>query len=123
MMQVKAIQTDHCEENGIHPQATQSARAALVPDEVLADLAETFSALADSNRMKILFALATTELCVCDLACVVGISESAISQHLRVLRSLRWVKGRKEGRMVYYSLQDQHVRSLLQLELEHVRDE
>jgi|TARA_Y100000294_G_scaffold24293_1_gene20719 DNA-binding transcriptional ArsR family regulator len=122
-MQIKAIQTDRCEDSSIHPQATQSAKAALVPDEVLADLAETFSALADSNRMKILFALATTELCVCDLAFVVGISESAISQHLRVLRSLRWVKGRKEGRMVYYSLQDQHVSSLLQLELEHVRDE
>jgi DNA-binding transcriptional ArsR family regulator len=121
-MQVKAIPTDRCEEQGIHPAAIQGARAALVSDEVLADLAETFSALADSNRMKILFALATTDLCVCDLASVVGISESAISQHLRVLRSLRWVKGRKAGRMVYYSLQDQHVRSLLQLELEHVRD-
>ncbi|HEU0022459.1 MAG TPA: metalloregulator ArsR/SmtB family transcription factor [Dehalococcoidia bacterium] len=122
-MQVKAIPTDQCEVQGIHPEAIQAARAALVPDEVLADLAETFSALADSNRMKILFALATTELCVCDLACVVGNSESAISQHLRVLRSLRWVKGRREGRMVYYSLADQHVRSLLHLELEHVRDE
>ena len=122
-MQVRGIQADQCEVQGIHPEAIQSARAALIPDEVLADLAETFSALADSNRMKILFALATTELCVCDLASVVGISESAISQHLRVLRSLRWAKGRKEGRMVYYSLQDQHVRSLLQLELEHVRDE
>ena len=122
-MQVKAIHTDQCEVQGIHPAAIQAARDALIPDEVLADLAETFSALADSNRMKILFALATTELCVCDLASVVGISESAISQHLRVLRSLRWVKGRKEGRMVYYSLEDQHVRSLLKLELEHVRDE
>ena len=122
-MQVKAIQTDQCEVQGIHLEAIQAARAALIPDEVLADLAETFAALADSNRMKILFALATTELCVCDLASVVGISESAISQHLRVLRSLRWVKGRKEGRMVYYSLEDQHVRSLLKLELEHVRDE
>ena len=121
-MQAKAIRTDRCEEQGIHPEAIQAARAALIPDEVLADLAETFSALADSNRMKILFALATEELCVCDLACVVGVSESAISQHLRVLRSLRWVKGRRAGRMVYYSLDDQHVRSLLQLELAHVQD-
>lgn len=120
---MKAIQTDQCELQGIHPESVQAARAALIPDEMLADLAETFSALADSNRMKILFALATTELCVCDLANVVGISESAISQHLRVLRSLRWVKGKRSGRMVYYSLEDQHVRSLLHLELEHVRDE
>ena len=72
-------------------------------------------------RRKILFTLATTELCVCDLASVVGVSESAISQHLRVLRSLRWVKGRRAGRMVYYSLDDQHVSSLLKLELEHIR--
>jgi DNA-binding transcriptional ArsR family regulator len=96
------------------------ARAAMISDELLTNLADTFSALADSNRMKILFALATTELCVCDLAAVVGVSESAISQHLRVLRSLRWVKGRREGRMVYYSLADHHVRELLEVELQHV---
>ena len=119
-MQAEIQQTDRCEEKGIHPDALRSARAALIPDDVLATLAETFAALADSNRMKILSALATVELCVCDLAGVVGVSESAISQHLRVLKSLRWVKGRRDGRMVYYSLSDQHVRSLLELELEHV---
>ena len=112
-MQTQVQQPDRCEEQGVHPDAVRSARAALLADEELTTLAETFSALADSNRMKILFALATTELCVCDLASVVGVSDSAISQHLRVLRSLRWVKGRRLGRMVYYSLEDQPVRSLL----------
>jgi len=92
----------------------------MIPDDMLITLAETFSALADSNRMKILFSLATADLCVCDLASVVGVSESAISQHLRVLRSLRWVKGRRDGRLVYYSLEDQHVRDLLRMELEHL---
>lgn len=121
MTQIHIQRTDQCEEQGIHPEAVLAAREALIADEELMTLSETFSALADSNRMKILFALATTELCVCDLASVVGISESAISQHLRVLRSLRWVKGRRFGRMVYYSLEDQHVRSLLALELEHVK--
>ena len=120
-MQTQVRQHDQCEEQGVHPEAIHAAREALIPDEDLTDLSDTFSALADSNRMKILFALATTELCVCDIASVVGISESAISQHLRVLKSLRWVKGRREGRMVYYSLADQHVRSLLELELEHIR--
>ena len=105
----------------MHPDAIREARAALIPDEELTTLAETFSALADSNRMKILFALSTAELCVCDLAVVVGVSESAISQHLRILRSLRWVKGHRDGRMVYYSLEDQHVQSVLELELEHIR--
>lgn len=120
-MQIHLKQSAQCEEQGLHPDAVRAARQALIADEELTTLSDTFSALADSNRMKILFALAPTELCVCDLACVVGISESAISQHLRVLRSLRWVKGRRAGRMVYYSLKDQHVRSLLDLELEHVR--
>ena len=108
-------------DEGIDPKAITRARVALIPDDELTNLAETFSALADSNRMKILFALATTELCVLDLAAVVGVTESAVSQHLRILKSLRWVKGQRAGRMVYYSLADQHVRSLLELELEHMR--
>lgn len=120
-MQIQTRQPDQCEEQGVHPESISLARAALISDEELTDLAETFSALADSNRMKLLFALATTELCVCDLASVVGVSDSAISQHLRLLKTLRWVKGRRDGRMVYYSLADQHVRSLLELELEHIR--
>ena len=110
-----------CLQGGHSPDAVQEARAGLVSDELLTRLAETFSALSDSNRMKILFALARRELCVCDLAEVVGVSESAVSQHLRVLRSLRWVRGRRQGRRVFYSLADQHVRDLLRLELEHLQ--
>ena len=72
-------------DEGIDPKAIARARVALIPDDELTNLAETFSALADSNRMKILFALATTELCVLDLATVVGVTESAVSQHLRIL--------------------------------------
>ncbi|MCZ6866885.1 MAG: metalloregulator ArsR/SmtB family transcription factor [Chloroflexi bacterium] len=119
-MQVQLKHVERCEEQGLHPEQVRKARESMIPDDMLITLAETFSALADSNRMKILFSLATTELCVCDLASVVGVSESAISQHLRVLRSLRWVKGRRDGRLVYYSLEDQHVRDLLRMELEHL---
>ena len=119
-MQPEMRQTEKCEVRAVHPDEVLAARQALIPDEMLMNLSETFSALADSNRMKILFALTTTELCVCDLASVVGVSESAISQHLRVLRSMKWVKGRRQGRMVYYSLSDKHVRSLLELELRHM---
>jgi len=111
---------DQCEIQGVHPEAIQAARSSLMPDSTLTTLSETFSALGDSNRMKILFALAATELCVCDLATVVGISESAVSQHLRLLRTLRWVNGKRRGKMVYYTLNDQHVHDLLSLELEHV---
>jgi len=83
-------------------------------------LAETFGALADSNRAKIVYSLLEQELCVCDIAAVVGISESAVSQHLRILRNLRLVKQRKEGRMMYYSLDDDHIHKLLDVCLEHV---
>lgn len=112
---------EQTQDYGLHPAAIEQARKSMLPDADIANLADTFSALADSNRMKILFALASNALCVGDLAAVVGVSESAISQHLRILRSLRWVKGRREGRMIYYSLQDSHVHELLAIELEHAR--
>ena len=120
-MQVDTTGVNRRDEQGVQPQAVQAVRQSLASDELLVDLAETFSALGDPNRVKILLSLATTDLCVSDLSSVVGISESAVSQHLRVLRSLRWVKGRREGRMVYYSLDDDHVRSLLELEIEHIQ--
>lgn len=115
------LRAQHRQTHIVHPEAVESARASMLPDDTLITLAENFAALADSNRMKILFALTAGRMCVCDLASVVGVSESAISQHLRVLRSLRWVAGQREGRRVYYSLSDEHVRDLLEAELEHVQ--
>ena len=112
---------DQCEVRSIHPQAVEEARRALLEDQAYAQLAETFSALADSNRTKIVYSLMGRELCVCDLAAVVGVSESAVSQHLRILRNLRWVRNRKEGRLVYYSLNDDHIRALMEISLTHSR--
>lgn len=97
--------------------------AALLADDLYAELAETFRAMADSNRAKMVYCLLHQELCVCDLAAVVGLSESAVSQHLRVLRALRLVRSRKEGKLVYYSVADDHVSSLLAVCLEHLRHE
>ncbi len=110
----------HRHQLGLHPQAVRRARDSMLSDEMLATLARTFSALADPNRVKILSALTTGELCVADLAALLAVSESAVSQHLRLLRTLRWVRSRKAGRLVYYSLDDQHVRDLLDLEIEHL---
>ena len=104
----------------IHPEKVAEARRRLLDDRAYASLAETFGALADSNRAKIVYSLLEQELCVCDIAAVVGISESAVSQHLRILRNLRLVKQRKEGRMMYYSLDDDHIHKLLDVCLEHV---
>ena len=91
----------------------------LLADEAYVDLAETFRALGDSTRAKIVHALSVESLCVSDLAQVTGVSEPAVSQHLRLLRALRIVRGRREGKLVYYSLEDEHVRALLAMALGH----
>ncbi len=112
---------DKCEIWAVDQKKVTKTKNRLPTDETFTVLAETFGALADSNRAKILHSLVDQELCVCDIACVVGISESAISQHLRILRTLRLVKQRKEGRMMYYSLNDDHIRQLLDICLEHTK--
>lgn len=112
---------DRCEIWAVDEEKVTETKKRLPPDETFTMLSETFGALADSNRAKILHSLTGQELCVCDIACVVGISESAISQHLRILRTLRLVKQRKEGRMMYYSLSDDHISQLLDICLEHTK--
>jgi ArsR family transcriptional regulator len=85
-------------------------------------LADTFRLLGDPTRVRIVDALSAGELCVCDIATHVGISESAVSHQLRLMRSQRLVRGRREGRCVYYTLDDQHVLSLFQQGLRHVTE-
>lgn len=111
-----------CAVQAVDPERVAFARRRLLADEAYVDLAETFRALADSTRAKIVHALVDQALCVCDLAQVVGVSEQAVSQHLRLLRALRIVRGRRDGKMVYYSLEDEHVRALLALALHHRED-
>ena len=113
---------DSCAVRVLHPEAIARAQATQRPDEDYADLAETFRALGDASRAKILHALLGGELCVCDLAALAGISESAVSQHLRVLRGLRIVRHRKVGRVVYYALEDACIRALLRVALTHLDD-
>jgi DNA-binding transcriptional ArsR family regulator len=105
----------------LHPDIARQVKGQLPDDEVYTELAETFGALADSNRAKIVHSLRGRELCVGCLADVLGISESAVSQHLRILRTLRLVRSRKEGRLVYYALNDGHIETLLDVCLEHIR--
>ena len=91
-------------------------------DEILYDLSELFRVFGDSTRIKILYALFESELCVNDIAQVVGISQSAVSHQLRVLRTSKLVKFRREGKAMLYSLDDDHVRSMLELGMEHVEE-
>jgi DNA-binding transcriptional ArsR family regulator len=98
------------------------ALALMLDEQTHQDLAETFRALSDSTRAKIVYSLLWQDLCTTDLALILGISESAVSQHLRILRELRLVRGTRRGKMVFYSLDDDHVRLLLSVCLAHLRD-
>ena len=90
-------------------------------EETILAVSEVFKVLSDPTRARIVFALSQTELCVCDLAALLNLSDSAVSHQLRLLRSLRLVKYRKVGRLAYYSLDDDHTQRLLLDALEHVR--
>ena len=96
-----------------------AAQNSLVDEPTAAGLAETFQALADPTRVRLISALMEGELCVIDLAVLLGMTQSAISHQLRLLRNLHLVKYRKEGRVVYYALDDDHIRDLFQRGLEH----
>jgi ArsR family transcriptional regulator len=98
-------------------------RSELVSADHVQGLADTFSALGDPTRVRILDALSHGELCVCDLAAVLGVSQSAVSHQLRVLRGIRLVKPRREGRIVFYSLDDQHIISIFKQTLQHVAED
>jgi DNA-binding transcriptional ArsR family regulator len=104
----------------VHPDVVTQLRAALIRDADVVALAETFRALGDTTRVRILDALAQAELCVCDLAALLDLSESAVSHQLRLLRSLRLVRPRRDGRLVFYALDDQHVTRLFREGLWHV---
>ncbi len=110
-----------CEVNVIHEDRVKAAVAEMIDDEMTASLAQVFQTLGDPTRLKLISALMTSEMCVCDLAASLSLSQSAVSHQLRLLRALRLVKNRKEGRVVYYSLDDDHIRDLFRMGVEHYR--
>jgi len=118
--QLAAMSDLVCDDGVVHVAAVRAARAALPAGRTLASLAEIFGALGDPTRLRIVAALAAGELCVCDLAATVGQSESAVSHHLRLLRSLGLVRPRRDGRLVYYALDDAHVALLFRQAHDHV---
>ena len=116
------LQTDTCDVFHADPAKVAEIRAALPGGAELATLAETFRALGDPTSVRLLTALAQTELGVCDLAALAGSSESATSHQLRLLRSLRIVRARRDGRMMYYRLDDDHIVKLLAQGVAHVAE-
>ena len=113
---------DHCEITQVHQGAVDQVRQVLPPDEVLSDLADLFKIFGDSTRIKILYALLRSELCVCDIADLLGLTQSAISHQLRALKNARLVKSRREGKTVFYALADDHVKTIIDQGLEHVSE-
>lgn len=111
---------ERCDITHLSPERVRAVRAALLPTDDAAEVAETFKVLGDVTRVKILDALSQHELCVCDLAALVGLSESAVSHQLRLLRNMRLVRARRAGRMVFYALDDHHILSLFQQASRHV---
>lgn len=109
-----------CEETEVHESAVEQVRRQLPEDEVLYDLAELFKIFGDSTRVKILYALLEAELCVCDIAKLMEVSQSAVSHQLRVLKGSKLVKFRREGKTLYYSLADDHVIRILSQGMEHI---
>ena len=113
---------DCCQETQTHPSRIETVKKLLPADEVLYDLAELFKIFGDSTRIKLLYALYESELCVCDLADVLGLTQSAVSHQLRLLKSSKLVKFRREGKTVYYSLADDHVVRILSQGMEHLEE-
>ena len=110
-----------CTDHTVHQSALNQVEHDLPGDEALYDLAELFKIFGDSTRVKILYALLEAEeLCVCDIASLMDVTQSAVSHQLRVLKSSKLVKFRKEGKTVYYSLADDHVCRILSQGMEHI---
>ncbi len=110
-----------CDVSFIHEDQVLVAREYLIDGLTSTHLARTFQALSDPTRVRLISALTNAELCVCDLAAVLGMSQSAVSHQLRSLRDLRLVKSRRLGREIFYTLDDDHIRELYELGLKHVQ--
>ena len=106
----------------VHEKTVERVLSDMPDDETLYDLAELFKVFGDSTRIKILYALFEAELCVCDIAQLLGLTQSAVSHQLRVLKASRLVKPRKEGKTVFYSLADDHVSKIIAQGMDHITE-
>ncbi len=111
-----------CQVLVIHPQKVEAARARLPDERLLRDVADFFKVLGDPTRIRIINTLAGDEMCVCDICAVLDMSQSAVSHQLRILKQARMVRYRKEGKVVYYRLDDDHVAAIYESGLGHLRE-
>ncbi|MDR1554997.1 MAG: metalloregulator ArsR/SmtB family transcription factor [Campylobacteraceae bacterium] len=113
---------DRCDCNIIHEEIVNKVKKSLPKEETLFDLAELFKVFGDSTRVKILYALFQSEMCVCDIAVLLGMTKSSISHQLRVLKQAKLVKFKKDGKVVYYSLDDEHVKNIFDQAFIHISE-
>ena len=113
---------ERCEIHEVHPDLVLKIRDQMPDEDELYDLAELFKAFGDSTRMRILYALSESELCVCDLAEVLNMTQSAISHQLRLLKSNGLIRARRQGKSVFYSLADDHVSTIMKQGWEHIME-
>ncbi len=111
-----------CRIRKVHAEKVEKAIRDMAGDQIIQLMADVFKALGDPSRLKMVMALAVSELCVCDISAVCGLTESAVSHQLRILRNLRIVRYRREGKMVFYQLADDHVQTLVQQTCQHIME-
>lgn len=114
--------SDICEYMHVHEEIVDAVSKNMPDEEELFDLAEFYKVFGDSTRIKILYVLFEAEMCVCDIAQLLNMTVSAISHQLRVLRNARLVKQRRDGKTVFYSLADDHVRTIISMGVEHIEE-
>ena len=122
MQEKEELEMDHCEETEVHEVLLRIVQEKLPNEEELYDLAELYKVFGDSTRIRILFVLFEAEVCVCDLAAALQMTQSAISHQLRILKQNKLVKSRREGKSIFYSLADGHVRTIINQGLEHIEE-
>ena len=114
---------EFCEANIIHYDIVESVKEKMPPEDPVYDVAELFKVFGDSTRARVICALTVSEMCVCDIAALLGMTSSAISHQLRILKQSGIVRNRRVGKIVYYSLADEHIRQLFTVAFEHVTEE
>lgn len=112
-----------CDCNVIHPEIVESVKSKMPQDDLVDNLSDFFKVLGDNTRVKIMWALHESEMCVCDLAVLLDLTKSAISHQLRLLKYAKLVKSRREGKVVFYSLSDDHVKQVFEQGLEHITED
>ena len=120
---MRRLNIEVCEDQLIHRDVVHQVKDKMLSYDAIFDLSTFFQVFSDETRLRILEALLVSELCVCDIASLLSMSQSSISHQLRTLRELSLVKPRKKGKVVYYSLMDDHIKKILDLGLEHVMED